>query len=167
MAGSALLRRILPAGSQTHFKLVRLATDVLCRAEVKVPVLLVTLVYIDRAQPRLRAALEVWARDFGNKEAECVFLGALMLASKVCPPSCYDMLTDRILFKFVNDLTWRNGEWARCTGVFDARQIGRIEREFLRVLDYNLFVHDADLLAHQDTLISLPRAGVPADATTI
>ena len=51
-------------------------TNVLHKAEVKVPVLLVTLVYIDRAKPHLQIALEQWA-------CERVFLGALILANKV------------------------------------------------------------------------------------
>ena len=46
------------------------------KAEVKVPVLLVALVYIDRAKPHLQIALEQWA-------CERVFLGALIVANKV------------------------------------------------------------------------------------
>ena len=51
-------------------------TNVLTKAEVRVPVLLVALVYIDRAKPHLQIALEQWA-------CERVFLGALILANKV------------------------------------------------------------------------------------
>ena len=51
-------------------------SNVLTRAEVATPVVLATLVYVDRAKPHLHIALEEWA-------LERVFLGALMCASKV------------------------------------------------------------------------------------
>ena len=60
-----------------HANFMTFVTNVLHKAEVKVPVLLVTLVYIDRAKPHLQIALEQWA-------CERVFLGALILANKVC-----------------------------------------------------------------------------------
>jgi hypothetical protein len=50
--------------------------NVLVRAEVEVPVVLATLVYLNRAKPHLHIALEEWAN-------ERVFLGALIAASKV------------------------------------------------------------------------------------
>ena len=59
-----------------HSKFLKFVTDVLHRAEVKVPALLVTLVYIERAKPHIQIALEQWAN-------ERVFLGALILANKV------------------------------------------------------------------------------------
>lgn len=59
-----------------HVKFTQFVTDVLRKAEVKVPVILVMLVYIDRAKPHLQIALEQWAY-------ERVFLGALILANKV------------------------------------------------------------------------------------
>ena len=42
-----------------------------------------------------------------------------------------------------------------CTGIFGKRDIGRIEREFLDVLDYELGLTEADLLSHHDAIISL------------
>ncbi|RPD71453.1 hypothetical protein L226DRAFT_538024 [Lentinus tigrinus ALCF2SS1-7] len=114
-------------------KFLKFVTDVLHRAEVKVPALLVTLVYIERAKPHIQIALEQWAH-------ERVFLGALILANK-----------------YLNDSTLKNVHWALCTGVFGKRDIGRIEREFLDVLDFELSVHEADLLAHHDTLLALSR----------
>ncbi|KAI0697332.1 hypothetical protein C8T65DRAFT_614875 [Cerioporus squamosus] len=116
-----------------HSKFLKFVTDVLHRAEVKVPALLVTLVYIERAKPHIQIALEQWAH-------ERVFLGALILANK-----------------YLNDSTLKNVHWALCTGVFGKRDIGRIEREFLDVLDFELSVHEADLLAHHDTLLALSR----------
>jgi hypothetical protein len=47
------------------------------RAEVTMPTLLVTLVYVQRAKYHLHIGLEQWA-------LERVFLGALIVASKVC-----------------------------------------------------------------------------------
>ena len=62
-----------------HSKFLRFVTDVIQKAEVKVPAILVTLVYIDRAKPHIQIALEQWAN-------ERVFLGALILANKVRSP---------------------------------------------------------------------------------
>jgi len=53
-----------------------LVNNVLNRAEVELPVVLATLVYLNRAKPHLHIALEEWAN-------ERVFLGALIAASKV------------------------------------------------------------------------------------
>ena len=55
----------------------RFVWDVIRRASVKMPVLLTTLVYITRARSHLHIETEDWA-------CERVFLGALMVASKVC-----------------------------------------------------------------------------------
>jgi hypothetical protein len=54
----------------------RFVWDVIRRAAVKMPVLLTTLVYITRAKSHLHIETEDWA-------CERVFLGALMVASKV------------------------------------------------------------------------------------
>ncbi|GJE96370.1 hypothetical protein PsYK624_125650 [Phanerochaete sordida] len=116
---------------QLHTSFLHFVNNVLTKAEVKVPVLLVALVYIDRAKPHLQIALEQWA-------CERVFLGSLILANKYC-----------------NDSTLKNVHWALCTGVFGKRDIGRIEREFLDVLDYELTIHEGDLLSHHDALMSL------------
>jgi len=59
-----------------HSKFTTFVSNVLTRAEVTLPTLLVSLVYINRAKPHLQIALEEWA-------CERVFLGAIMVASKV------------------------------------------------------------------------------------
>jgi len=105
-------------------KFTTFATDVLTRAEVTTPTILVALTYIDRAKPHLHIALEEWA-------LERVFLGALIIASKT-----------------TNDSTLKNVHWALCTGVFGKRDVGRIEREFLDVLDWELGFSEADILSH-------------------
>ncbi|KAH9848830.1 hypothetical protein C2E23DRAFT_841776 [Lenzites betulinus] len=120
-----------------HSKFLKFVTDVITKAEVKVPALLVTLVYINRAKPHIQIALEQWAN-------ERVFLGALILANK-----------------YLNDSTLKNVHWALCTGVFGKRDIGRIEREFLDVLDFELSVSESDLLAHHDALLALPHPHAP------
>ncbi|CAL1705777.1 unnamed protein product [Somion occarium] len=114
-----------------HVKFTQFVTDVLRKAEVKVPVILVMLVYIDRAKPHLQIALEQWAY-------ERVFLGALILANK-----------------YTNDSTLKNVHWALCTGVFGKRDIGRIEREFLDVLDFELGFNEDDILSHHAPIMSL------------
>ncbi|KZP08710.1 hypothetical protein FIBSPDRAFT_901033 [Athelia psychrophila] len=111
-----------------HASFATFATTVLTRAEVTAPTLLVALAYIDRAKPHLHIALAEWA-------CERVFLGALMLASK-----------------YANDSTLKNVHWALCTGVFGKRDVGRIERELLDVLDWELGVSEADTLAHHEGL---------------
>ncbi|KAJ6501871.1 hypothetical protein C8R45DRAFT_818681 [Mycena sanguinolenta] len=121
-------------GRSTHSpylqKFTTFASTVISRAEVSVATLLVSLVYISRARPHLSIALEEWA-------LERVFLGSLIVASK-----------------YTNDSTLKNVHWALCTGVFGKRDIGRIEREFLDVLDWELGVDEADLLAHHEGLIA-------------
>jgi hypothetical protein len=111
-------------------KFATFVSTVLSRAEVTLPTLLVSLVYIHRARPHLSIALEEWA-------LERVFLGALICASK-----------------YTNDSTLKNVHWALCTGVFGKRDVGRIEREFLDVLDWELGVREADLLAHHEGLVA-------------
>ncbi|KAL1707179.1 hypothetical protein EV121DRAFT_256260 [Schizophyllum commune] len=104
---------------------------VITRAEVTMPTILATLVYIDRARPHISIALEEWAH-------ERVFLGALMVASK-----------------YTNDSTLKNVHWALCTGVFGKRDVGRIEREFLEVLNFELAISEADIMAHHEAIMSL------------
>jgi hypothetical protein len=99
-------------------------TNVLSRAETTTPVLISSLVYMNRAKSHLHIALEEWA-------LERVFLGALIVASK-----------------YLNDSTLKNIHWALVTSLFGKRDIGRIEREFLDVLDWELSISEDDILAH-------------------
>ncbi|KAJ7739562.1 hypothetical protein B0H16DRAFT_62958 [Mycena metata] len=111
-------------------KFTTFVSNVLSRAEVPAPTVLTALVYIARARPHLSIALEEWA-------LERVFLGAIITASK-----------------YTNDSTLKNVHWALCTGVFGKRDVGRIEREFLEVLDWELGVSESDLLSHHEGLIA-------------
>ncbi|TEB39596.1 hypothetical protein FA13DRAFT_1596997, partial [Coprinellus micaceus] len=114
-----------PRGRRTRTplqtKFTAFASTVLARAEITTPTLLATLIYIARARPFLHIALEEWA-------LERVFLGALITASK-----------------YLNDSTLKNVHWALCTGVFGKRDVGRIEREFLAVLDWELGVSEGEV----------------------
>lgn len=62
--------------SQRH-NFLQFVTTVLCNARVTPPVLLVATAYIERAKPHLEIMQARWAK-------ERVFMGALILANKVC-----------------------------------------------------------------------------------
>ncbi|KAJ7847085.1 hypothetical protein B0H14DRAFT_2510494 [Mycena olivaceomarginata] len=117
-------------------KFTNFVSNILSRAEIAAPTLLVTLVYVARARSHLSIALEQWA-------LERVFLGALIVASK-----------------YTQDSTLRNVHWAMVTGVFGKGDIGRMEREFLEVLDWELGVSEADVMAHHEGLAAAA-AGKP------
>jgi hypothetical protein len=52
-----------------------------------------------------------------------------------------------------------NVHWARISGVFGRQDIGRIEREFLDVLAWDLNVSESDFLEFHDSLMALhPRS---------
>ncbi|KAJ6480793.1 hypothetical protein C8R47DRAFT_1018787 [Mycena vitilis] len=132
--GHGLATPHVARGRSTHSpyltKFSTFVSTVLTRAEVTPATMLVALVYIARARPHLSIALEEWA-------LERVFLGATIVASK-----------------YTNDSTLKNVHWALCTGVFGKRDVGRIEREFLDVLDWQLGVDEADVLAHHEGLMA-------------
>jgi len=56
--------------------------------------------------------------------------------------------------QYHNDTSLKNPQWALATGVFSPRDISRIEREFLDVLDFQLRVTEADLLTLERPFIS-------------
>ena len=58
-----------------------------------------------------------------------------------------------ILFQYLNDSTLKNIHWALCTGVFGKRDVGRIEREYLEVLNFELGISEADVLSHHQGLL--------------
>jgi len=112
-------------------------SGVIERAEVSVSDILVTLLYIQRAKPYLSVQTEEWA-------LHRVFLGALIVGSK-----------------YTNDSTLKNVHWAVVTGTFGKRDIGRIEREFIEVLDWDFAVTEADVLTVRDALLHLLPAEHP------
>lgn len=60
-----------------------------------------------------------------------------------------------LLPQYLNDSSLKNVHWAVCTGIFGKRDVGRIEREFLDVLDFELSISEDDIMAHHDTIMSL------------
>ena len=48
-----------------------------------------------------------------------------------------------------------------CTGVFGKRDVGRIEREFLQVLNWDLSVSEDDILSHHHSIHSLYVSSLP------
>ncbi|KAJ7917779.1 hypothetical protein B0H13DRAFT_1608086 [Mycena leptocephala] len=121
-----------PPSQLSSFK--RFVSSTLSYADVAPATLLVALVYIARARPHLSIALAQWAR-------ERVFLGALIAASK-----------------YTQDSTLKNAHWAMVSGVFGTGDIGRIEREFLEVLDWELGVREGDVLALHEGLVAAASA---------
>lgn len=120
-----------------YSEFTQFVSEVIERAEVTVSDILVTLIYIQRARPYLSVQTEEWA-------LHRVFLGALIVASK-----------------YTNDSTLKNIHWAMVTATFGKRDIGRIEREFIEVLDWDLSVTEADLMVVRDALLHL----LPAQRT--
>jgi len=59
--------------------------------------------------------------------------------------------------KYLNDSTLKNVHWSMCTGVFGKRDIGRIEREYLDVLNFELKVTEDDILSHHQGLTAAAR----------
>ncbi|KAJ7087567.1 hypothetical protein B0H15DRAFT_922943 [Mycena belliarum] len=112
-----------PTRSPYHAPFTTFAASVLARASVPPAVLLTALIYVVRARAHLCIALEKWA-------LERVLLGALIAASK-----------------YTNDSALRNAHWATYSGVFGKRDIGRIEREFLDVLNWDLGVSEPQVEA--------------------
>ncbi|KAI0689964.1 hypothetical protein BC835DRAFT_1281906 [Cytidiella melzeri] len=113
------------------------AKQVIDRAGIQMPGILGTLVYLDRAKPHLQLSVEEWA-------CERVFLGALICSNK-----------------YLNDSTLKNVHWSMCTSLFNRRDIGRIEREFLDVLDFEMRMSESDILVHYKALTSLHRSWTP------
>lgn len=51
----------------------------------------------------------------------------------------------------------KNVDWARWSSNFRPCHIGRMEREFLNLLDYELSVSEADILVHHEFLVARAR----------
>jgi hypothetical protein len=118
-------------------------------AEVSITDVLVTLVYMRRSKAHLAIETEEWA-------LHRVFLGALVLAHKVSQMRFHLTIESTMLIfvlQYSNDSSLRNASWSCATGVFGMRDIGRMEREFLDVMDYELSVSEADLLDLHETLV--------------
>ncbi|KAJ7619478.1 hypothetical protein FB45DRAFT_799928 [Roridomyces roridus] len=125
-----LSRRGRCAPGTSHQKLTAFVSFVLSKACITPAILLTSLVYIVRLRSHLLILLE-------QRAPERVFLGALAVASK-----------------YTQDSSLKNTHWARFSGgVFNARDVGLIEREVLAVLDWDLRVREGDLFAHREGLL--------------
>ncbi|KAJ7463358.1 hypothetical protein FB451DRAFT_1095151 [Mycena latifolia] len=99
------------------------------RAEVALPTVLAALVYVARARSHLSLSPQ------SPYALERTWLGALITASK-----------------YTQDSTLKNMHWALCTGVFGVGDVGRIEREFLEVLDWELGVREGEVVRVAEAL---------------
>ncbi|KAJ6467109.1 hypothetical protein C8R47DRAFT_1234468 [Mycena vitilis] len=124
----------LPTHPARRAKFTAFVSTVLAHAETRIAALLVALAYIARVRPHLCIDADEWAY-------ERVFLGALVCASK-----------------YTSDVHLKNAHWALCSGVFSKWDVGRIEREFLDVVEWQLGVREADLLAHYPGLMAAASA---------
>ncbi|KAL6308242.1 hypothetical protein BKA93DRAFT_556483 [Sparassis latifolia] len=98
--------------------------------DVDMCVIVVALSYVDR-----------WGREWhdespGHWSCETVFLIALLLA-----------------IKYVKERRQDLNIWASCLDSLEAKDVARTERDFLRVIAYDLRIRDEDLLAHHDAVI--------------
>ncbi|PCH41564.1 hypothetical protein WOLCODRAFT_163204 [Wolfiporia cocos MD-104 SS10] len=111
------------------------AQKLILESGVNMQILLVALAYIDRTHESLKSSFgEEWA-------CERVLLGAIIVASK-----------------YTFERSWKTEHWSPSTGL-TKQDINRIEREFLAVLDYNVEITEAALLAHRPGLLSRCRSG--------
>lgn len=83
-----------------------------------------------------------------------------------CPHICR-WLIHRILPQYLNDSCLKNHHWSTITQTFGTRDIGRIEREWCAVLDFEFAVSEGDLMAFYPALAPyLPsRPASPASAS--
>lgn len=135
--------------SSKYAPFTEFVANVIYRSEIKTATALIALTYIARARPSLNIALEQWA-------CERVFLGAIILAAKVRGLSLFPFDIKLTFSQYSNDATLKNAHWALCSSVFGRRDVGRIEREFLDVLNFDLSIHEAELLVHHDAVVPPP-----------
>ncbi|OSD01761.1 hypothetical protein PYCCODRAFT_1468341 [Trametes coccinea BRFM310] len=101
--------------------------------KVATPTLLVALVYIDRIKSKLSIDCEDWI-------CERLAVGALITAEK-----------------YLRDAGVKAEQWATCANISKA-DVNRIEREFLALLDFDMRVTDAHLLALHPDFMRAARA---------
>ncbi|KAI0334933.1 hypothetical protein GY45DRAFT_1318051 [Cubamyces sp. BRFM 1775] len=109
---------------------VKILTDFIDNAGLGTATILVALVYLQRIEHDLQIDESAWV-------CERLAVGALMVA-----------------YKYTNDLPVKAELWARCTRVFSKTDVMRIEREFLALLNFEVRVSDADLLALYDEFMA-------------
>ncbi|KAI1787869.1 hypothetical protein LXA43DRAFT_1064040 [Ganoderma leucocontextum] len=118
------------ASSRAEF--LQFTKEIVRKLNLTVQVLLVSMAYLDKAGPRIGIELDRLAK-------ERVLLGALILATK-----------------YLYDAPPGNVEWAHYTGgLLDSHGVNLIEREFLRALDFELFVSENDFRAQYSAFTQL------------
>ena len=144
---------LLAAPSTVPPQLLQLTLDLVHRSRIGISVILVALVYLERARPQFKISDQRWA-------CERILIGALVLASKVIviqlpcmPRQTFDARAS--ISQYVSDYTIKNARWARWSGTFSKEDIGRMERELLDILDWNLSIAEGDVMAHHEHLSSL------------
>ncbi|CCM03982.1 uncharacterized protein FIBRA_06138 [Fibroporia radiculosa] len=116
---------------------VNFVKDIIIKSRAMTPMLLVALGYMSRAG---RALLDNLLHQW---RCEQLFLGALILASK-----------------YIYEEPMGAAQWASLTGIFSVKDINRIEREYLILIQYNLGICEADLLAHYEPVFSRANSNV-------
>ncbi|CCM03983.1 uncharacterized protein FIBRA_06139 [Fibroporia radiculosa] len=94
------------------------------KSQVEMRMLLVALTYVDRACENITGDGDEWV-------CEQLFIGALMLADK-----------------YTNDQNVNIRAWLSWVSVMRQCDLVRIERNFLKLLNYDLHIQDSDLLRH-------------------
>jgi hypothetical protein len=139
---TALVRSMIPRGmdrseSTRVSNFNRFTWNFLQKASARMSAILVTLVYLTRAKKHLRIEAE-------DRAYERVLLGAFIVASK-----------------YSSDTAFRSLRWVMNTilpgkqPTLGKRDVNRIEREFLAVLDWQLGFTEEHILAHKDAIIGL------------
>ncbi|KAL7282008.1 hypothetical protein ACG7TL_003475 [Trametes sanguinea] len=130
--------------------------------KIATPTLLVALVYIDRIKSKLSIDCEDWM-------CERLAVGALITAEKVRSPSRafpapHSSLPveppcsrRRPLPQYLRDAGVKAEQWATCANISKA-DVNRIEREFLALLDFDMRVTSAHLLALHPDFMRAARA---------
>ena len=143
---------------------LQLTLNVVHKSRIDISVVLVALVYLERVRPQFKISDERWA-------CERILIGALVLAAKVTSSrlpmhTTPVSLTRASILQYVSDYTIKNARWARWSGTFSKEDIGRMERELLDILDWNLSIAEGDVMAHHEHL-SFPTPPPPLPVTSL
>ena len=118
----------------------------------KVSTLLVTLVYLNRVKSRLNPEL------FGEiRVRERIFLGAIVLATKVRIRNIYTCIDLMNPPQYTEDYPPGSRKWALVARVFTARDISNAESQLLHALDWDLSVTECNVREQMDGVSTTTR----------